>query len=707
VFFPYLANYRVEKNNLRFYKNRIQKKTGSGIFAPCFSHFCGAIGYNNRRIELGEVGMGQLKLSILIMTPGKRPYVEKCLKSLTELRKKIPSELIITDTGCDDTARNLIEQYADQIVKFDWCDDFAAARNKGLELAKGEWILYLDDDEPIVDPAPWIDFLQSDDSNQYDVVSFMQRHYKDWTEEEYLEQVAQRLYRRLDGMHFEGKIHERLVNRGTNKIFLPAVIGHYGYIFETPTDLMRHANRNIRPLQQRLEEHPEDLHAVIQLLQEFRVIAEYSQMKLYASKYLEAIENDSKEQRKKYIGILIGALLESGFNCCIYEDVLSGVSKYLHHEECDEVDRTMMYCYGTQAAYKLEDYEQALDYGLCYIQGYLKYRDSLERFGRFFVEDSFNNRSAWLAVFSMIIAAMHIKRYEFVSAACEILPWEDKKFRLHEDYMETLCNAVEDNAPVDVMQDLLKKVLFVPNFRDYFFALVQNRMLMNPKYTSYLYVYIRDIDDVSNNYFYTLKILGMDTTKDGECLPELYHNLFQGVNDVLNLSDSIYEIAAKNKIDLKKEFKEIPMQKFVNGLEYMMQSTGINRFEKAQTIMNRYVSMDDEKYRFFKFAILYKRLLETTDMEFIDRIELMEKMIPLGHEYYDQIYKKHAYEERCFLPEPLQVMIALEEILQAIGTGDYRTAFMRLKNAIRENPNQEKVLTDLSHQYAQFLQATM
>ena len=651
--------------------------------------------------------MGQLKLSILIMTPGKRPYVEKCLKSLEELRKNVPSELIITDTGCDDAARNMIKRYADRIVNFEWCDDFATARNKGLELAMGEWILYLDDDEPVVDPTPWIEFLQSDNSTQYDVVSFIQRHYKDWTEEEYQEQVAQRLYRRLDGMHFEGKIHERLVNRGTNHVFLPAVIGHYGYIFDTPTDLMRHANRNIRPLQQRLAEHPEDLHAVIQLLQEFRVISEHSQMKLYASKYLEAIENDSKERREKYIGILIGALLESGFNCSLYEDVLSGVSNYLHHKECDEVDRTMMYCYGAQAAYKLEYYEQALEYGLSYIHGYLKYRDDLESYSRFFVEDCFHDRSAWLAIFSTMIVAMQLKRYDLVASACEMLPWEDGHFRLHEDYMEALCNAVGEHAPVDLMQTLLKKIFAVPNFRDYFFALVQNRIRVNPGYSSCLYMYIKDMNDVPNSYFYTLNILGMDATKDGERLPELYHKLFQGVNDVLNLSDTIYEIALKNNIDLRKEFAEIPMPKFVNGLEHMMQSVGINRFEKAQAVMDRYVPTDDAKYRFFGFAIYYMRLFEAADMEFIDRIELMEKMIPLGHEYYDQVYKKQAYEEHCFLSEPLQMMIALEEILQAIGTGDYRTAFMRIKDSIRENPRQEKVLTDLSHQYAQFLQATM
>ena len=31
--------------------------------------------------------------------------------------------------------------------EFKWCDDFAKARNAGLEKCTGEWFMYIDDDE--------------------------------------------------------------------------------------------------------------------------------------------------------------------------------------------------------------------------------------------------------------------------------------------------------------------------------------------------------------------------------------------------------------------------------------------------------------------------------------------------------------------------------------------------------------------------------
>ena len=38
-----------------------------------------------------------------------------------------------------------------RVVQFTWCDDFSKARNAGLEKARGQWFLYLDDDEWFID----------------------------------------------------------------------------------------------------------------------------------------------------------------------------------------------------------------------------------------------------------------------------------------------------------------------------------------------------------------------------------------------------------------------------------------------------------------------------------------------------------------------------------------------------------------------------
>ena len=52
-----------------------------------------------------------------------------------------------------------MDSYADTMTEFVWCSDFAKARNVNLCQAKGEWYLYLDDDEWFGDTDELIDFF--------------------------------------------------------------------------------------------------------------------------------------------------------------------------------------------------------------------------------------------------------------------------------------------------------------------------------------------------------------------------------------------------------------------------------------------------------------------------------------------------------------------------------------------------------------------
>ena len=69
--------------------------------------------------------------------------IEACLRSLVG---KV-DEIVVVDTGsCDDTVEKAL-RFPIRLHRFDWCDDFSAARNFALEQAKGDWILYIDADE--------------------------------------------------------------------------------------------------------------------------------------------------------------------------------------------------------------------------------------------------------------------------------------------------------------------------------------------------------------------------------------------------------------------------------------------------------------------------------------------------------------------------------------------------------------------------------
>jgi tetratricopeptide (TPR) repeat protein len=59
----------------------------------------------------------------------------------------VVDEVVVVDTGSADNTRLIVEGYGARVVEHDWNDDFAAARNAGIEAAYGDWILVLDADE--------------------------------------------------------------------------------------------------------------------------------------------------------------------------------------------------------------------------------------------------------------------------------------------------------------------------------------------------------------------------------------------------------------------------------------------------------------------------------------------------------------------------------------------------------------------------------
>ena len=109
--------------------------------------------------ELGGINSmsKHILLTISILISNRPDTVRKCLDSVQPLLKAVPSELILTDTGCGEQVRSIIEEYTNHIIQFKWCNDFSKARNVGLKQAKGKWFMFLDDDEWFEDTTEIID----------------------------------------------------------------------------------------------------------------------------------------------------------------------------------------------------------------------------------------------------------------------------------------------------------------------------------------------------------------------------------------------------------------------------------------------------------------------------------------------------------------------------------------------------------------------
>jgi glycosyltransferase involved in cell wall biosynthesis len=120
----------------------------------------------------------------------------------------VPSELILVDTSKSAEIHKILLEYTDQVYEFEWCNDFAKARNVGLKKAKGEWFMFLDDDEWLVDVEDIIQFFRSNDYNKYACVDHRIRNFMDVNFERYSECWVTRLYKIVPGSEFRSKVHE-------------------------------------------------------------------------------------------------------------------------------------------------------------------------------------------------------------------------------------------------------------------------------------------------------------------------------------------------------------------------------------------------------------------------------------------------------------------------------------------------------------------
>ena len=208
----------------------------------------------------------KIQLSISLLASDQPAALERCLDSLYPLLMQIPGELIIVHTGTDAGIRELASQYTDQVIPFVWCDDFSAARNIGLQAAKGEWFLFIDDDEWFEDTSEICSFFQSGEYQKYGMACYKKRDYFDWSGTNYSDFYAMRMMRLFPGVHFQNPIHEEPAPLLGPCKYFNTYVHHYGYV---RTSGRSKVSRNLDLLNKYVSIRPLYVKNYIQLVSEY------------------------------------------------------------------------------------------------------------------------------------------------------------------------------------------------------------------------------------------------------------------------------------------------------------------------------------------------------------------------------------------------------------------------------------------------------
>lgn len=329
----------------------------------------------------------QVLLSISVMASGRQETTEKCIASLDKLRERVSSELIVTDTGCEPKLRAWLEDHADKVIDFTWCNDFAAARYIGLDAANGEWFLYLDDDEWFEDTQELEEFFSSGEYRQYKSALYKVRNYADIEGKVYRDSYLSRMVRLQEDTRFLHPIHETLSPIYPPKKYLEDYVHHYGYAYTDKEQEKAKRERNLSLLFQAIEEDRHCMRHYMQCMTEYAAAEDYENSLNMAYEGIRQYD-PSRWDNDRYIQALYAAVVRRLLNLERYEEGCREAKRLIELEDISPLAVATICGDVTLACFKTGAYRQ----GLQYLESYLELKEAFE-----------GNRQAYLEQQTMLL----------------------------------------------------------------------------------------------------------------------------------------------------------------------------------------------------------------------------------------------------------------------------------------------------------------
>ena len=388
-------------------------------------------------------------LSISMLISG-RDEMEECLNSLLYFKNAFPTEIILVDTGCNAEQRALAEKYADKIIDFTWCNDFAAARNAGLKEACGEWFMYLDDDEWFENPQEIIRFFTTAEYKKYNSASYIVRNYMNMEGTLYTDSYPSRMVKMNSKIHFTGRIHEYLTPFKEPRKEFNDFAHHYGYVYQTEEEHVKHAWRNIKLLLEVRKEKPGQPRWIFQLAQEYFSVHDYEKVIKTCTEGLE----EWKKYRNQltympvHIGTLYGYTLLSlewlGRYTEEEEWLKKAFAEPLNKLDAMEVCLVFYDMMGARTYGYLNEDERCISYFQRYIGSQKKVkndRSAMETKTAGIITEVFNELLLAETFMICIPALIRCEKIDIIKQTIEKIEWDKRSIFLDEDKLKKILDA--------------------------------------------------------------------------------------------------------------------------------------------------------------------------------------------------------------------------------------------------------------------------
>lgn len=215
------------------------------------------------------------KLSVGLIAYNAEDDISRCLRSVWA----IADEIVVGDTGSVDETRRIAEKYGAKVITLDRIQDqpegFAGSRNAVLNACTGDWFLWIDADEVLVEGHALRRYM---DGAVFNGMVVRQHHLQ--LDAPAMSDAPVRLFRKLPSIKFFGAVHEQPQMGDCNGDIAPALevsdakIAHTGYLTEhVRRDKM--LNRNLPLLTRDQEAFPDRLLGKVLVLRDYVNVSDH------------------------------------------------------------------------------------------------------------------------------------------------------------------------------------------------------------------------------------------------------------------------------------------------------------------------------------------------------------------------------------------------------------------------------------------------
>ena len=640
---------------------------------------------NTSEISAPNFIKSPIKLTISLLVSNQIGTIRKCMESLKPILDAVPSELIVVDTvgpENSDGSLDIAREYADQVVRFEWCDDFAAARNAGLSRAKGEWFLYVDDDEWFEDPTEIIEFLNSGECDRYGTTQYAIRSYDDESLTTYATGWVTRLIRRTPESRFIHAVHE-IFNwvHGPEKKFTSCYAHHTGYIFKSKEERTQHFERNIKPLLEELKNYPNNLRLVTQVIQEYHFDHQYDKMEEYCRK------GETLEGTNDNWSWVMTMLVESLLSQKRFEEALAEGRRILEMSQVNELARANIAYRMVNAGENLKDKKVMLQYA----KEYCKWEEYLDENpdalldqvvltqGDILNDDKRN--SMYLCVF---LTSKSLEKFEELCDFSDHLSW-DKDYMKQKIYLLLLLEAASKTERYDCVTHVLNKLFAQGELSTELMEALQQacNYQQSPEEQ---YHFRKSVALVDSNDPYVLTMRAWCAEQEGGDVQAILQECQEHGIDCAVPRQDLLVVCLKARLDPSPFLAPLYLEDWVAAFQRLVQNT--LDLQGLLTLADRGLFPVSREKFYLLAKMIYQRFLKDTHTPQDKLWNMTEAYVRYTLLYSREIYQEQllTVEHRQNIPREVVFVLFLQKALESREQKSLQGTLDALKQSVEAYP---------------------